>query len=172
MVQHAVDQLRGSVWAMRAMPLEGRSFVTALQSLATRLQDGDAPRVVVHVDGVERDIPPAIAGDLVLVAQEAVVNAKRHAAATIIDIIAVFADASVGVVIQDDGQGFDTSLRADSGEKHFGIDGMEDRIRRLGGTLTVDSRLGAGATITAHVPSSAAVAEPSTPLVVASRSAV
>lgn len=155
MVEHAVEQLRGSVWAMRTMPLEGRSFVATLQSLAIRLQEGQAARIVVHVDGVERVIPEVLAGNLMLVAQEAIVNAVRHAHASVIDIIAVFDEGSVGVVIQDDGCGFDPSRRADSAKRHFGIDGMSDRMRGVGGLLTVESRPGDGTCVTALVRSAA-----------------
>lgn len=156
MVERAVDQLRGTVWAMRTMPLEGKSFPAALESLASRLQEGQAARITVHVAGVERDVPEAISGNLVLVAQEAVSNALRHAGPVAVDIMAVFDDASVAVVVHDDGSGFDVSLRPGATQGHFGIDGMCDRMKRLGGTVTVESQLGTGTTVTAVAPLGAA----------------
>ena len=172
MVEHAVDQLRGTLWAMRSPPLEGRSFTANLESLALRLGEGQSTRIVVHVDGVERPIDEERAGSLVLVAQEAVVNALRHAAAATIDMIAVFEEASVGVVIQDDGRGFDPALRADSAGRHFGIDGMAERMRRLGGTLAVESRPGAGTTVTAVAPALPSTADSSARSTAASPGAV
>lgn len=152
MVEQAVDQLRGTVWAMRTVPPGGQSFTASLQSLAARAQEGQSTRIVVHVAGVDRDVPESIAGELVLVAQEAMVNALRHSGATTIDIMAVFEEDAVGVVIEDDGRGFETAARAGTAERHFGIDGMGDRMRRLGGSLRVEPRAAGGITVTAIVP--------------------
>jgi signal transduction histidine kinase len=152
MVEHAVDQLRGKVWSMRTMPLEGGSFPAALQALAGRLQAGQSPRIVVHVAGVERDIPDLVSGNLLLLGEEAIHNALKHAQATTIDVMALYDDDRVGVVIHDDGIGF-AAGSSDEPRGHFGLAGMRDRMRRLGGGVTVESAPGAGTTVTATAPS-------------------
>ena len=152
MVEHAVDQLRGTVWAMRTMPLEGKSFPAALEALGARLQTDQAARIVVHVAGVEREIPEMISGNLVLLAQEAIRNALQHAKATAIDVMAVFHDDSVGVIVQDNGVGFHAARPPASAPGHFGLEGMRERIRRLGGSIEIESRPGEGTTVTAMAP--------------------
>lgn len=158
MVEHAVDQLRGTVWSMSTMPLEGTTFPAALEAMAARLQAGQKPRISVHVAGVERDVPKVVSGNLLLLAEEAVHNALRHANAGLIDVMAVFHEATVGVVVHDNGIGFEVGRQPQRPEGHFGIDGMRDRMKRLGGTVTVESHLGSGTTITAEAP-----ADPSAP---------
>lgn len=152
MVEHAVDQLRGKVWAMRTMPLEGGSFPATLETLATRLQAGQPTRIVVHVAGVERDVPDVVTGNLLLLAEEAIHNVLKHARATTIDVMAIYDDDRVGVVIQDDGAGFAVKPDAEEPRGHFGLAGMRERMRRLGGSVSVESGPGAGTTVIATAP--------------------
>jgi signal transduction histidine kinase len=152
MVEHAVDQLRGTVWSMSTMPLEGATFPAALEAMAARLQDGQKPRIVVHVAGVERDVPKVVSGNLLLLAEEAVHNALRHANASLIDVMAIYHEATVGVVVHDNGIGFEVGRQPQRPEGHFGIDGMRDRMKRLGGMVTVESHPGSGTTVTAEAP--------------------
>ena len=152
MVEHAVDQLRGTVWNMSVMPLEGATFPAALEAMAARLQAGQKPRIAVHVAGVERDVPKVVSGNLLLLAEEAVHNALRHANASLIDVMAVFHEATVGVVVHDNGVGFEVGRQPQRPEGHFGLDGMRDRMKRLGGMVTVESHPGSGTTITAEAP--------------------
>lgn len=151
MVGHAIDQLRGKVWSMRTTPLEGETFPAAVEALVSRLQVGQSPRITAHVAGVERPVPELVSGNLLLLAEEAVHNALRHAAATAIDVMAVFHDESVGVVVHDDGQGFEAGREPQAPQGHFGLDGMRARMERLGGTVTVESSPGKGTTVTATV---------------------
>jgi signal transduction histidine kinase len=152
MVEHAVHQLRGKVWSMRMMPREGQTFPAALEALAARLQVGQAPRIVVHVAGVEREMPDIVSGNLLLLAEEAIHNALKHARATTIDAMALYDDDSVGVVIHDDGAGFHVATEGTEPPGHFGLAGMRERMRRLRGRVTVESSRSEGTTVTATVP--------------------
>jgi signal transduction histidine kinase len=152
MVAHAIDQLRGKVWTMRTTPPEGRTFPAALEALVSRLQSGQTPRITVHVAGVERPVPELASGNLLLLAEEAIHNALRHAGAGAIDVMAVFHDESVGVVVHDDGQGFAPGGASPAPQGHFGLQGMRERMERLGGSLTIESHPGDGTTVTATVP--------------------
>jgi signal transduction histidine kinase len=151
MVGHAIDQLRGKVWTMRTTPLEGRTFPAALEALVSRLQAGQSTSITVHIAGVERPVPELVSGNLLLLAEEAVHNALRHAAASSIDVMAVFHDESVGVVVHDDGLGFEPGREPQDSLGHFGLDGMRERMERLGGTVSIESQPGEGTTVTATV---------------------
>lgn len=152
MVEHAVDQLRGTVWNMSTMPLEGTTFPASLEAVAARLQSGQEARIMVHVAGVERDVPKLISGNLLLLTEEAIHNALRHGEASLIDVMAVFHDDTVGVVVHDNGAGFEVGRQPQRLQGHFGLDGMRHRMKRLGGSVTIESTPGGGTTITAEVP--------------------
>ena len=93
-----------------------------------------------------------MAGNLLLVVQEAIHNAIRHARPTRIDVTATFAGSgAVTVTVRDDGRGFLPGTEAGPAQGHFGLQGMRERLERLGGTIAIESGPGAGTTITAHV---------------------
>lgn len=153
MVNHAAEELRDSVWALRTMPLAGRSFQESLEAVARQTGHGHAERVTVALEGEPFELPHFMAGNLLLVAQEAIHNALRHAAAATIDVVATFnGDAGdVTLRIVDDGVGFVCGEQVGPDQGHFGLAGMRERIERLGGDLQIQSAPGAGTTVTVHV---------------------
>jgi len=153
MVNHAAEELRDSVWALRTMPLAGRSFEESLEAVARQTGHGHAERITVRLEGEPFELPHFVAGNLLLVAQEAIHNALRHASASAIDVVAVFSgdDGDVTLRIDDDGLGFVCGEQVGPDQGHFGLAGMRERLERLGGDLEVRSTPGSGTTITAHV---------------------
>ena len=63
-----------------------------------------------------------------------------------------FALHAVTLVIRDDGVGFDPSTVEGPKEGHFGLQGMRERMKRLGGRIEIKSVAMSGTTITATVP--------------------
>lgn len=152
MVDHAVHQLRGTVWAMQTLPLAGQSLAKALEALVQRLQAEQATTISLITEGPVEPVPEVVSGNLFLVAQEAVYNALRHAEASRIDIELSFEQPGmVTVRVRDDGRGFVPGTQAGVVDGHFGIEGMRDRMSRLGGTWSLESHLGGGTEITASI---------------------
>jgi PAS domain S-box-containing protein len=109
-------------------------------------------RVVVDGLGAVR-LPRPIETSLYRVAQEALANVGRHARARQVTIRLRRDVASVGLTVRDDGMGFDverTLQRAVAG--HLGLHGILERASLMGGTATIDSRLGRGTTIEVRIP--------------------
>ena len=154
MVAHAAEELRGSVWALRTMPVAGRSFRESLETIATQTCHGHPEQIAVRVAGMPNDVPQFVAGNLLLVAQEALHNAVHHAGARQIEVVAT-GDAvagSIDLTVRDDGRGFTPGSQLGPDQGHFGLSGMRERIERLGGTLSIDSQPGSGTTVRAVVP--------------------
>jgi signal transduction histidine kinase len=158
MVDHAIQQLRGTVWALHTIPTGDEPFGQSLRSLVARLGEGHPAEIRVHADDATlatHALPDVVAGTLLLVVQEAISNALRHARATVIDVTATLSsgDASaITVCVHDDGVGFEPGLQPGATLGHFGLEGMRDRVERVAGELLVESRVGRGTTITARVP--------------------
>ena len=153
MVEHAVQQLRGAVWALHTIPAEGPSFADALQSLTHRLESEHAVRIDARVEGQEYGVPEAVAGNLLLVAKEAIHNAVRHGHASLVDVKVTYdCERGVSLAIRDDGVGFEPGNCLGSADGHFGLEGMRDRLLRMGGTLEVSSTPGEGTRVRATVP--------------------
>ena len=54
--------------------------------------------------------------------------------------------------MRDDGRGFDPARRAGPSEGHFGLEGVRERVRRLGGAFRIESAPGAGAAASVELP--------------------
>ena len=154
MVAHAAEELRGSVWALRTMPVAGRSFRASLETIATQTCHGHPEQIAVRVAGIASDVPQFVAGNLLLVAQEALHNAVHHAGARQIEVVATgdAAAGSIDLTVRDDGRGFTLGGQLGPDQGHFGLSGMRERIERLGGTLSIESQPGSGTTVRAVVP--------------------
>jgi signal transduction histidine kinase len=167
MVTHAIQQLRGTVWALHSMPPSDRSFPAALRAVAERLGDGHDTTIRVRAEerAFEDEtgsvaMPEVVAGNVLLVVQEAVHNALRHANAATIDVTASLTGGDTAVLtvtVRDDGVGFEPDAQAGAALGHFGLEGMRDRAERLGGSLAIESRKDGGTTITARVPIGTAI---------------
>jgi signal transduction histidine kinase len=93
-------------------------------------------------------LPAEAKHQIVRIVREAVANAVRHAQASRIDVRFSGLDAGgLTIEIADDGAGFDVASRA-AADGHFGIRGMLERARRIGGDLTIHSSPGSGTRVT------------------------
>jgi two-component system NarL family sensor kinase len=90
---------------------------------------------------IERiDLPPEMAGDLFRIAQEAVVNAGRHAQAKAVSISLRTVGSQVELRVADDGHGFDENNPVPGGEPgHLGLASMRERAELMDGTLEIES---------------------------------
>jgi len=153
MVEHAMRELRGSVWALRTVPLAGHSLAESLESLAVQSALGRGERISIAVAGTPFHVPNFVAGNLLLIAQEAIRNALHHAACREVRVTVRFdaAAAAIEIEVQDDGRGFDPTREPGPERGHFGLQGMRERVERLGGTLAIASVPGSGTQVRARV---------------------
>ncbi|MCP4247958.1 MAG: sensor histidine kinase, partial [bacterium] len=143
-----LDAARRSVLDLRAAPLEGRMLVEALSALA---HETSTPDLAVDLEtvGGQRPLPARIEVGLYRVAQAALANVVRHAQARHVRLRLVGTPDHVTLTVEDDGRGFDPSQTA---ENRYGLAGMNERAKLLGGTFAVDSCPGEGTRIDVVVP--------------------
>lgn len=145
------EDLRRSIWNLRANPLEKQTLIEALRELAADRSAGLPVAIVVGSEGADRPLPDFIAGNLLLLVQEGITNALKHADASRIKLTLRFQERSIELTIRDNGKGFDPASAAGPKAGHFGLQGMRERVKRLGGTFQVLSKPGAGTTLVATV---------------------
>jgi signal transduction histidine kinase len=105
-------------------------------------------RADVEVTGTARRLPTGTEVVLLRVAQEALANVRKHAAAGNVEVRLCYAGTAVRLTVRDDGQGFDPARTSDG----YGLRGMRERVRQVGGTVTITTRPGAGTEVSAEVP--------------------
>jgi len=101
--------------------------------------------------GLEARLPPDIETAVFRIVQEALTNVVRHAGVTQASVAVWVADDVVVLRVEDRGHGFDPVAAGKSG-RGAGLLGMQERAALLGGTLTLDTEIGVGTTITAELP--------------------
>jgi len=147
MAHQALQEVRRSVSALRASPLEHRPVPEALGHLVA--QSGVAgPATELAVLGDARDLSPQAALTLYRAAQEGLTNCRRHARATSAHLELDYRDAAcVRLTVSDDGAG-----AADSTPDGFGLLGLRERAQLLGGALRVRTAPGQGFALELEVP--------------------
>lgn len=146
------EEVRRSVWNLRAQALNGRHLAEVLRDIAAGLSTRNPARTRVTVSGEERELPEFIAGHLLLLSQESMTNAIKHGNPENIHIALEFDRYAVELRVHDDGTGFDPSHTPGLEQGHLGLQGMRERMKRLGGEVRVESSPGKGTTIRARVP--------------------
>lgn len=137
--RHALAEVRSAVTGIRAADL-------AAELASARLLLASSG---VHLDYAHppADLPPEVERGLSLILREAATNIARHAEARSASIQWQREHASVGMTVSDDGRG-------GLGPEGNGLSGMRERVRALGGKLSIESPRGQGTrlSVTAPVP--------------------
>ena len=158
MVRSTLGEVRRSIWVLRTQTSKrgdglGSVLSESLQQLTsdTRL----VPRI--RLTGEPRELAPEVERNLLRIAHEAVTNAVRHSGAETLEVELSFAHSAVHLRVRDDGRGFDPQpwLTRHRGD-HFGLVGLVERVRGLGGELDVKSGAGLGTDIVCRLPYRAA----------------
>ena len=85
------------------------------------------------------------------VLQESLSNIAKHAEAANVTIRLHGIGNVLRLEVCDDGRGFDPETTRRIGTNHIGLEGMRERLQLIGGTLTIDSRVGGPTTIVAEL---------------------
>jgi len=145
-----LEEARRSVLDLRAAPLEGRTLAQALTTLAAQQELAQRSlRVKFDVTGENRPLPVHIEAGLYRIAQEALANVARHAQARRVKLRLAMFPNRVQLIVQDDGRGFDPSQTPPD---RYGLIGMNERAKLLGGQFDVQSGPGAGTRIQVMIP--------------------
>jgi two-component system NarL family sensor kinase len=147
-----LEEARRSVLDLRAEALAGRPLAEALAALGRAFTSETGVQVQVQAEPLE--LPIRVEAELYRIAQEALANVRQHAQATTVALVLRTTPRSVLLSIRDDGVGLPPAAdgRAPRPAGHYGLIGMRERTRLLGGRLRVASRPGRGTTVTAQIP--------------------
>ncbi len=152
MVHHYRAEARRVILDLRDSRPLGETLASALEIALQRVVEPRGIRGAVAVDGQPVDLPPELHHNVLRICQEAVANAVNHANPRVVDVRLVFRPGSLRAIVQDDGHGFDRDCPQGERFNHFGITIMQERARRCGGSLRIDSSPGRGTTVEAVIP--------------------
>ena len=154
MVRSTLAEVRRSIWVLRAQTSKGaEGLERALPESLRQLTEQAGLEPQIRVVGEPRELPAEVERNLLRIAHEAVTNAVRHSSAKTLSVELNYARDGVHLRVEDDGRGFDPEpwLVKRRGD-HFGLVGIAERVRGLGGELRVVSRHGEGTQVGCRLP--------------------
>jgi signal transduction histidine kinase len=148
LARQSLSEARRSVLALRPRALEDVPLATAIQSMIRKLTDGTDITPEVTVLGKPWSLVTEWEDELLRIVQEALTNTLKHANASLFEVKLVFEGHGLQLEIRDDGIGFDPLPQYEG----FGLMGMSERAKRIGGKLTLLGSLGKGTEIRVALP--------------------
>ena len=137
-------ELRELLNSFRA-PVDQRGLVSALEKLVERFGRETGIHVLFQNECREPQLSSAEEMQMLRVAQECLANIRKHAHAhTVRVLLSCRSSGPYCLLIEDDGVGFEDSAKRGRPGEHIGLSIMEERARRLGGNLRIESEVGEG----------------------------
>jgi signal transduction histidine kinase len=130
-----------------------QAIKTIGEELATEQTDRRAPHFRVDVEGTPRNLPPILRDEVYRIACEALRNAFRHAHARRIEVEIRYEQRQLRLLVRDDGKGMDQKVLGEGRPGHYGLAGMHERAKLVGGKLGVWSELDSGTEVELVIPS-------------------
>jgi signal transduction histidine kinase len=147
MAEKTVNEVRDLALLLRPSMLDDFGLVPALKWQAREMAKRTGLHVAVQADDTVDGLPEEHQTCIYRLVQEALNNSSRHASARNVEVQVAREGSRVNFSVRDDGAGFDPRL-----VRGLGLLGMEERVRRLGGLVRIDSQPGRGTLVAAELP--------------------
>ena len=144
------EELRDCIWDLRNQTLDEKRVEDALRRTLLPHLCGTRLRLRFPVN--RADISDSTAHAAVSITRELVSNAIYHGRPGIISIAGTLEGDTLKFSVSDDGDGFDVDHAPGPRDGHFGLSGIRERVRKLGGTFVVKSTPGNGTKATITLP--------------------
>ena len=160
----AIAEGRDAVHQLRAGASTDVDLVQSISNFVGELAGSSGenlPGFRLQVEGTPRDLDPLLRDEAYRIAAEALRNAVRYAGARQIEVEIRYDEQQLRLRIRDDGKGIAPGvLEQGYASGHWGLRGMRERAKLLGGNLEVWSQAGSGTEIELAVPAARAYARP------------
>jgi PAS domain S-box-containing protein len=152
------ETVAGSIGSLRHLLFELRPPALDREGLAAALRQyllentSDAAFTFRLEDRLVQEPPAEVRAVAYRVAQEALVNVRKHAQATSVEVLLESRDGGLRVRIRDDGVGFTPTEERDAPPGHLGLPSMRERVELAGGRWRMQGAPGAGTTVEFWLP--------------------
>ena len=157
----AITESRDAVQGLRSSTRVANDLAVAIRTLgeelAAKQTSESLPVFDVAVEGASRDLNPILRDDVYRIAGEAMRNALEHAQARRVEVELHYDKHGLRLRVRDDGKGIDPGILRNQGKSgHFGVQGMRERAKLVGGRLEIWSELDSGTEVELSIPASIA----------------
>jgi signal transduction histidine kinase len=147
LVESSVAMVRNMALLLRPSMLDDLGLAAALEWHANQVSRSTGVKIKIAADALPDDLPEEHKISVFRIVQEALNNVSKHARASSVEITLRAADGGISVMIRDDGRGF--RIPRTTG---LGLIGMQERVERLAGRMSVNSSFGEGTTVEVSLP--------------------
>lgn len=154
LLDNVMKEAREISYNLMPSVLDDFGLAPALQLLAERFGVQTGVRVTFVAQGMAERLPPTVEIALYRIVQEALTNAVRHGAATLVAIQAFRSGDEVRLTIEDNGSGMDPdrAMERQIVGSGIGLASMRERVNSFRGLLDIESSPGNGTLISVHIP--------------------
>jgi len=159
----AITEARDAIQGLRSSPVVTDDLLSALKALGKEMAvhqnagPGGATAFSLQMEGTPQDLDPILRDEIYRIAGEAMRNAFRHARAREIEVELRYDSRQLRVRVRDNGVGIDASALSKHGRPgHFGVSGMRERAKSIGGQLEIFSENGIGTEVEFIIPAALA----------------
>ncbi|NUX58840.1 response regulator [Paraburkholderia sp. JPY418] len=151
LVEGTISMVRNVASHLRPAALNF-GIASALEWLVDEFNLRNAIVCELRIEGGEPSLSDSHATALFRIAQASLTNVARHADATHVEVTLVSTAAKLLLQVRDDGRGFDQQVVRGDYSYSYGLLGMNERARLIGGSLSIESAPGAGTMVSIHIP--------------------
>jgi ligand-binding sensor domain-containing protein/signal transduction histidine kinase len=157
----AITEGRDAVQGLRSSTVVASDFALTINTLGQELASGEtnpnAAEFHEDVEGNPQNLHPILRDEVYRIAGEALRNAFKHAKAQRIEVEIRYDERQLRLRVRDDGKGIEAKhLDGDGYAGHYGLRGMRERAKLMGGKLAVWSELDSGTEVELSIPASRA----------------
>jgi len=156
----AIAEGRDAISDLRSTTVVGHDLASAVAALGDELASQDSATFGLTVEGTPRNVHPILRDEIYRIVREAVRNAFRHAQARRIEAEITYGEKLLRLRIRDDGKGIDPGIVEEGRGSHYGLPGMRERARQIGGQLNIWTGPGTGTEIELSIPGPLAYGTP------------
>lgn len=155
-----LGESRDRVKDLRPATRDTKELTDVLVAEGEQLSEMHGARFRVSVQGAEPDLHPIAREEILMIGREAIRNAFAHARAQHVELDVIYEETALRLRVRDDGQGIKTEVLEAGGKPgHFGLMGMRERAQKLGASLDIWSKPGAGTEIDLRIPAKVVYAQ-------------
>jgi signal transduction histidine kinase len=144
---HAIDESKEIAYNLRPFQLDRLGLTQAIESMIKNVSNANNINIVAEIEPIDGLIPKESEINFYRVVQESLNNIVKHARATEARVTVRKEVSAISLTITDNGAGFTVGALNTSTKRGFGLIGLEERAKILGGTLSLHSTPGEGTTV-------------------------
>jgi signal transduction histidine kinase/ligand-binding sensor domain-containing protein len=152
MASQALEEVRSISHDLRPYQLDRLGLTKAIKALVQKVSQAANLPMAIDLDPIDRLLSPEFEINLYRVVQESLNNLVKHSGARSARVAIRKGAAKLWLTIEDDGKGFFYAETIGASPQGFGLSGIAERVRILGGKLTYDAAPGRGTRVIIEIP--------------------